>query len=149
MIREKRKQLYQVQKQYADRNIETQIKGKKLIFPRSNSIYRYKVGTRPTADEVITFDDVTKEKFLRKAIEGNGNKFIAHSTTVYSYKQLKRSIVEIMHIDGVPSATYNIYAYRFVSNNGTNYEGFDNNGEHGERRQLLRTLADNEVKTSS
>lgn len=73
-----------MQKQIADRNIDTKIKGEKLIFTQSNSIYRYKVGTRPTADEVITFDDVTKEEFPEKSMVDNGNRFIAHSTAVYS-----------------------------------------------------------------
>lgn len=48
-----------------------------------------------------------------------------------------------MRINGVQSATYMIYAYRFVSTNRTNYKGFDN----GKGRQLPRTLADDEVKT--
>lgn len=50
-----------------------------------------------------------------------------------------------MRIDGVPSATYIIYAYRFVSTNRTNYKGFDD----GKGQQLLRTLVDNKVKTRS
>nr|XP_034331360.1 uncharacterized protein LOC105331972 [Crassostrea gigas] len=147
-IREKRKQLFQVQKQYADRDIETKIKGDKLIFTQSNSIYRDKVGSRPTADEVITCDDVTKEVFSGKSMEDNGNKFVSHSTAVDSYKQVRRSIIEIMRIDGVPSATHNVYAYRFVSSDGTIHEGFDDDGEHGAGRQLLRTLTDNEVKNA-
>lgn len=57
---------------------------KKLIFIQSNSIYRYKVGARPTADEVNTFDDVTKEVFLGIYLEDN--KFIAHFMAVYSSK---------------------------------------------------------------
>lgn len=57
-----------------------------IVSIQSNSIYIYKVGTRPTADEVITFDDMTKEVFLEIKVEDNGNKFNAHSTAVYSYK---------------------------------------------------------------
>lgn len=60
-MREKRNQLYQVQKQYVDLNIETKIKGDKLIFTQSNSIYRDKVEARLTADEVIICDNVIKE----------------------------------------------------------------------------------------
>uniref|UniRef100_K1QFM4 IMPACT-like protein n=1 Tax=Magallana gigas TaxID=29159 RepID=K1QFM4_MAGGI len=137
-----------VQKQYADRDIETKIKGDKLIFTHGNSIYRDKVGSRPTADEVITCDDVTKEVFSGKSMEDNGNRFVAHSTAVDSYKQVRRSIIEIMRIDGVPSATHNVYVFRFVSSDGTIHEGFDDDGEHGAGRQLLRTLTDNEVKNA-
>lgn len=51
-----------------------------------------------------------------------------------------------MRIDGVASATNNVYAYRIVISDGTIHEGFDGNGEHGAGRQLLRTLTDNEIK---
>lgn len=106
------------------------------------------MGSRPTADEVITCDDVTKEVFSGKSMEDNGNRFVAYSTAVDSYKQVRRSIIEIMRIDSVPSATHNVYAYRFVSSDGTIHEGFDDDGEHGAGRQLLRTLTDNEVKNA-
>ncbi|XP_062601518.1 uncharacterized protein LOC134263220 [Saccostrea cucullata] len=41
------KQLYEVQRKYAERNIETKMKGDRLIFTQSNSIYREKVGSLP------------------------------------------------------------------------------------------------------
>lgn len=81
-------------------------------------------------------------------MEDNGNRFIAHSSAVDTYKQVRRSIVEIMRVDGVPSATHNVYAYRFVSPDGTIHEGYDDNGEHVAGRQQLRTLPDNEVKNA-
>lgn len=136
----KRKQLYQAMKQY-----ETEIK---LIVTQSNPIYRDMMWSRTTADEVIICDDVTKEVFSGKSMEDNGNRFEAHSTAVDSYEQVRRSIIEIMRIDGVPSATHNVCAYRFVSSDVTIHEGFDDDGEHGAGRQLLRTLTDNEVKNA-
>lgn len=41
---------------------------------------------------------------------------------------------------------HNVYTYRFVSSYGTIHEGFDDDGEHGAGKQLLRTLTDNEIK---
>lgn len=64
-----------MQKQYANLNIETKIKGGKLIFTQSNTSYRDKVWARPTADEVITCDEVTKEVFPGMSMEDNGNQF--------------------------------------------------------------------------
>lgn len=43
-MREKRKQLYNIQQKYAERNIDTRIKGDKLVFTKSNSVYRDKLG---------------------------------------------------------------------------------------------------------
>lgn len=42
--REKRKQLQELQQKYTDRNIETKLKGDKLVFTKSGNIYRDKVG---------------------------------------------------------------------------------------------------------
>lgn len=75
-----------------------------------------------------------------------GSSHIPHS--VDSYKQVRRSIIEIMRIDGVQGATHNVYAYRFVISDGTIHEGFDDDGEHDAGRQLLRTLPDNEEKNA-
>lgn len=57
---------------------------------------RNRVGARSTAYEVITCDDITKEVFPGKSMEDNGDRFIAHSTTVYFYEQIRRTKVEIM-----------------------------------------------------
>ncbi|XP_062572364.1 protein IMPACT homolog [Saccostrea cucullata] len=144
-IRERRKQLYEVQRKYAERNIETKMKGDRLIFTQSNSIYREKVGSLPTADEVISSDVVKITVNPGKSIEDNGNRFMAHSTQVDSYKQIKRSLVEIMRIETVPSASHNVYAYRFTSSDGIIHEGSNDDGEHGAGRLLLKMLAENEV----
>ncbi|XP_062577782.1 protein IMPACT homolog [Saccostrea cucullata] len=147
-IRERRKQLYEVQKKYAERSIESKIKGDKLVFTQSNSVYREKVGPLPTADEVITDDVVNTAVSTGKSIEDNGNRFIAHATQVDSYKQIKKSLVDIMRVETVPSASHNIYAYRFSSSDGVVHEGSNDDGEHGAGRLLLKTLADNEINNA-
>ncbi|XP_062569456.1 uncharacterized protein LOC134231515 [Saccostrea cucullata] len=141
-------QLYEVQKKYAERSIESKIKGDKLVFTQSNSVYREKVGPLPTADEVITDDVVNTAVSTGKSIEDNGNRFIAHATQVDSYKQIKKSLVDIMRVETVPSASHNIYAYRFSSSDGVVHEGSNDDGEHGAGRLLLKTLADNEINNA-
>jgi hypothetical protein len=50
--------------------------------------------------------------------------------------------------DSIPSASHNVYAYRFTSTDGTTHEGSDDDGEHGAWRSLLSTLRDNKIENS-
>ncbi|XP_062621835.1 protein IMPACT homolog [Saccostrea cucullata] len=147
-VREKRKHLYDVQKKYADRNIETVLKGQKLIFTQSKTVYREKIGSRPMADEIISGEEVKIAISTGKTTEDNGNRFAAHATPVDSYKQVRRSLVEVMRTDNTTSASHNIYAFRFTSNDGTIHEGSEDDGEHGAGRMLLKTLADNDINNA-
>nr|XP_022327930.1 uncharacterized protein LOC111127163 [Crassostrea virginica] len=83
-VREKRKQLYDIQQKYADRNIKTRIKGDQLVFTRSNSVYRDKPGSRPIADEVINGDELKTVISTGKSVKENGNRFIGQATTAIS-----------------------------------------------------------------
>lgn len=60
-------------------SIETKIKGDKLVFTQSNSIYCEKVGYLPSAGDVITCDVVKIAISAGKSIEDNGNQFIVYS----------------------------------------------------------------------
>lgn len=82
------------------------------------------------------------------SVEDNGNRFTGHGTAAVSYKQVRRSLVEVMRLDGVPSATHNVYAYRFEGQDGAIHEGSNDDREQGAGRQLLRTLVDNEIKNA-
>ena len=62
-----------------EKNIDTKMKGDKLIFTQSNSVYRNKIGSRPTAEEILTTDVVKAAVHSGKSIEDNGNRFIGHS----------------------------------------------------------------------
>lgn len=42
----------------------------------------------------------------------------------------------------VSSASHNVFVYRFKSNDRTNHEGAEDDGEHGAGRTLLRSLID-------
>lgn len=81
-LRERRKHLYEVQKQYAQRNIETTLKGTKLIFTKSKSVYKDKIGSRPTAEEIINGEEVKIAITPGKTTEDNGNRFAAHAVPV-------------------------------------------------------------------
>ncbi|XP_061194046.1 protein IMPACT homolog [Saccostrea echinata] len=147
-IREKRKHLYDVQKQYEDRNIETVLKGQKLIFTQSKSVFRDKIGSRPMADEIISGEEVKIAISTGKTTEDNGNRFAARSTPVDSYNQVRRSLVEVMRTENTASASHNIYAFRFSTSDGTTNEGPEDDGEHGAGRMLLKALADNDINNA-
>ena len=65
-----------------------------------------------------------------------------------SFKTVRKSLLEIMRLDSIPSASHNVYAYRFTSTDGTTHKGSDDDGEHGAGRSLLNTLRDNEIENS-
>lgn len=76
-------------------------------------------------------------------IEDNGNRFTTHATTVDLFKKVRESLVEIMRIRIISSASHNVISYRFVSKDKIQNEGSDDNGEYGAGRALLRTMCDN------
>ena len=47
-LQDRQKNMLEIQKRYSERQIETKVKGDKLVFTQSNSVYRDKVGSRPT-----------------------------------------------------------------------------------------------------
>lgn len=134
-IREKRKRLYDIQKKFSAKNVETKLKGDKLIFTKSGNVYRDKTGTRPTAEEVISGYQVKITVNKGKHIEDNQNRFESHATPVNSYKQVNESLIEILRLPTISSASH-VYAYRFAGNDGTVHEGFDDDGEQGAGRTL-------------
>lgn len=147
-IREKRKRLYDIQKKYSAKNVETKIKGDKLIFTKSGNVYRDKTGTRPTAEEVISGDQVKITVNKGKHIEDNQNRFESHATAVNSYKQVKESLIEILRLPTISSASHNVYAYRFAGSDGMVHEGSEDDGEHGAGRTLLSAMNDNGIQNA-
>lgn len=147
-IREKRKRLYDIQKKYSAKNVETKIKGDKLIFTKSGNVYRDKTGTRPTAEEVISGDQVRITVNKGKHIEDNQNRFESHATAVNSYKQVKESLIEILRLPTISSASHNVYAYRFAGSDGMVHEGSEDDGEHGAGRTLLSAMNDNGIQNA-
>lgn len=119
--------------------------GTKLILTQSNSVYRDKVGSRPTADQIFIDDEVSMTVNSGKSIEENGSRFIGHAVPVQYSKQVRRSNVEVMRINTISSASQNIYEYRCSSPDGSTHEKSNGDGEFGAGRALLKTLSDNEV----
>lgn len=102
------------------------------------------MGQRPSADEVVSGGEIKNPITAGKKIEDNGNRFTAQSTPTESLMQVRGALIDIMRVPTVSSASHNVFAYRFKSNDGTIHEGADDDGEHGTGRALLRSLIDNE-----
>lgn len=113
-----------MQKSYAAKNNDTRLKGDKLIFTKSGNVNRDKMGTRSMADEVISGDTVKLSVSVGSQIENNW--FALYATTVDSFKKVRESLVEIMRIPTISSASHNVIAYRVVNKDGIQYEGSDN-----------------------
>lgn len=109
------------------------------------SVYRDKLGSRPTADEIITDDGVNTTVNPCKYVEDNRNRFFGHALSVESFKQVRKSIVEVMCSNTISSASHIIYAYRVTNPDGSTHEGSDGDGKFGAGQVLLKTLIDNEV----
>ena len=75
----------------------------------------------------------------------NRNLFIGHASTAVSYKQIRKSDVEVMRKEIVPSATHNVYSYRFQGQDGMIHEGSGDDEEYGAGDHLFKTLTDNEI----
>lgn len=54
--------------------------------------------------------------------------------------------VEVMCLDSIVSVSYNIFVFWFMGNDGIMYDGFDDDGEYGVGRLLLKVFIDNDVK---
>lgn len=91
--------MQELQQKYTDRNIETKLKGDKLIFTKSGNIYWNKVGPLPTADEVISNEPVKMRISIGNTIEDNGNRFASYASTADSFRQVRMSLINIMSIN--------------------------------------------------
>ena len=76
-------------------NCNQKIKGDKFVLTKSGNIYRDKLGQRPTADEVISGDEIKATVSSGKQIEDIGKRFTAHATTAESFKQVRGALIDI------------------------------------------------------
>eukprot|EP00105_Crassostrea_gigas_P019444 XP_011437934.1 PREDICTED: protein IMPACT homolog [Crassostrea gigas] len=112
------------------------------------NVYRDKTGTRPTGEEVILGNQVKIPVNKGKQIEDNQNRFESHATAVNSYKEAKKSLIEIPRLQTISSASHNVYAYWFAGSDGMVHDGSEDDGEHGAERTLLSAMNDNGIQNA-
>ena len=109
-----------------------------MVKTFSLTVYRNKVGLKSIAEEKITTSELKTAVHSGKSIDDNGNRFMGQSVPADSFKQVRRSMVDIMRTDTVSSASH-------TSQDGSIHEGSDDNCEHGAGRSLLKAMTDNEI----
>lgn len=82
--RKKRKHLQELLQKYTDGNIETKLKGDKLIFTQTGNISWDNVGPLPAADEVISNKPVIMSISIGNTVDDNGNRFASYNLEVLS-----------------------------------------------------------------
>lgn len=93
-------------------------------------------------------DEDTKDYACGDIIEFNGNRFEARAVQVKTHREVRKELVNLLRLPNVSSATHNVYAYRFVNQDGVIQEGSEDDDEHGAGRTLLRTLRENNVQNA-
>ena len=101
------------------------------------------MGAIPTADELISSDAVNTEVCTGNQIEDNSNRFSTHAVTVVSFRAVRKSLIDIMRLPTVASASHNVFGYRFPSKDGSLHEGSEDDGEHSAGRALLNSFQEN------
>lgn len=81
-----------------------------------------------------------------KRIDDNQNLFESHATSVNSYKQIKESLIEILRLPTISSASHDVYTYRFAGSDGAVHDGSEDDGKHRAGRSLISAMNDNEIQ---
>ncbi|XP_048753927.2 uncharacterized protein LOC125665320 [Ostrea edulis] len=142
-VAENRKKLQEISNLYWKENVKTRFVGDKLVFPNGNT-YKEKVLT-PKPENILLVDQAEKEALqqiqmstLETSTEGNDFK-IAASTTA-TFNQVRNFYKKVVMDSNYSNADHNILVYRFTDKNGLIHEGYNDDGEHGAGRRLLKDL---------
>ena len=140
-MRENRKRLVQIQKEYKDKNVETQIKGNNLFFNKSGTKYVEKVSV-PKAFDVLNSSESKHGKFQVSKTDNiyDGNHaYCAAAARTSTYAKVREAARQI--IQGPQSAhTYNTLVYRFTDKDGHIHDGFDDDRDYGTGSRILAFL---------
>ncbi|XP_056003742.1 protein IMPACT homolog [Ostrea edulis] len=142
-VAENRKKLQEISNRYWKENVKTRFVGDKLVFPNGNT-YKEKV-LKPKPENILLVDQAEKEALqqiqmstLETSTEGNDFK-IAASTTA-TFNQVRNFYKKVVMDSNYSNADHNILVYRFTDKNGLIHEGYNDDGEHGAGRRLLKDL---------
>ena len=147
-VSENRKKLQEISNQYWKENVKTRFVGDKLVFPNGNT-YKEKV-VKPTPGNVLTLDQAEKEalqKIQISALETSAeeNIFKIAAATTETYNHARNLYKKVMIDPAYSTADHNILVYRFKDKNGLIHEGYNDDGEFGAGRRLLKVLQNLDV----
>ena len=147
-VHENKKKLQDLNYKYRTDKVMTKITGNTLVFPNGN-VYRDKV-QEPRAEDLLTMkeEEVKKlEDITVYATEG-GNSFKAIASQVSSYAQVRNFYRRVLRDPEYASANHNILVYRFTGSEGLVHDGYQDNGEYGAGRRILKELCDQNVSNA-
>ena len=145
-MRECRKRLIQVQKDYKEKEVETHIKGNSLIFNRSGAKYAEKVCI-PKAAEIL---DMTVSKHGKFNISSSdttsdsNHSYCASAARTTTYAEVREASRQILQ-SPVSANTYNTLVYRFTDKDGRIHDGYDDDRDYGTGSRILTYLKENDV----
>ena len=151
-VRDTKTRLYHVKDEYTDKKVECDIKGSKLVFKKSGSVFREKVTLPPPEILMTATDPNVKEKLDQIQVhEGDhfndkGNHIVSYSATVNSYKDVSNFSIKVLASEGALPANSNVLVYRFLDANGAPHEGWENDREFGAGLNILKSAKEQQYE---
>ena len=146
-VRDARSRLYQVRDFYEAKKVKCDVKGDKLVFKETGSVYREKV-TLPTAERLLTafsepgmakkldeLHTVTGQVFTHK-----GNTIVSHAADIECYKDINLFSLKVLSLNNTVPATSNVLVYSFIDRDGEVHEGYCNDREFGAGQSILKKM---------
>ena len=151
-IHENKKKTQDLNYKYRTDKVMTKITGNKLVFPNGN-VYRDKV-QEPRAEDLLTMKEEEVKKleditvYATESVSEGGNSFKAIASQVSSYAQVRNFYRRVLRDPEYASANHNILVYRFTGSEGLVHDGYQDNGEYGAGRRILKELCDQNVSNA-
>ena len=125
---EERKHLFELQRKYTSQNVETRVRGNKLVFKNNGNVFREKVLV-PRAEDVLQCDEdeldnlqeipvVTSEEKRER-----GSRFVASGTPVKTYGEVRNFYKMLCSLPRHAQAHHRILVYRFRDKDGKVIDG--------------------------
>lgn len=105
---------------YQAKQIDTKLKGDKVVFTCVGRIYREKIGA---LQKIILGETFSIPVCSSNQVENYEIRFSSHATTVDFYRTVRESNIDMLRLPNVVSASHNVFAYRFTSGDGNKHEG--------------------------
>ncbi|XP_061172695.1 uncharacterized protein LOC133182008 [Saccostrea echinata] len=147
-LSENRKKLLELNNKYWKANVKTRIVGEKLVFP-NGSIHRDKV-QKPKAEQILGMDQAEREalkKIKVTELETNegGNIFRGMGAATECYNQVRDMYKKTFCDQSNAKADHNILVYRFRDSSEQTHEGYNDDGEFGAGRRLVKIMQNLQV----
>lgn len=121
---EERKHLFELQRKYTSQNVETRVRGNKLVFKNNGNVFREKVLV-PRAEDVLLCDEDELDKLQEIPVVTSevGSRFVASGTPVKTYGEVRNFYKMLCSLPRHAQAHHRILVYRFRDKDGKVIDG--------------------------